>query len=190
MKFFALIALFMSALLASGCATVIDATTSEPIQVNPGKRSFGSYIDDQKLETVIAVNMRKHSPDLKAAHINIVSFNGIVLLTGQVNRNELRTQAGNVARNVHGVRQVFNEILISGNTSILSRANDTWLTTKVKTVLLSNEDIDSGRIKIVTENGTVYLLGLLSRMEAEKAANVVSHTKGVQKVVKAIEYID
>ena len=73
---------------------------------------------------------------------------------------------------------------------MLSRANDTWLTTKVKTVLVSHKDIDSGRIKIVTENGTVYLLGLLSRMEAEKAANVVSHTQGVQKVVKAIEYID
>lgn len=190
MKSIAVMTMLLGALLASGCATIIDATTSKPIQVNPGKRTFGAYIDDQKLETVIAVNMRKHSPDLKAAHVNIVSFNGVILLTGQVNRNELRDQAGSVASQVHGVRQVFNEIQISGNTSILSRANDSWLTTKVKAVLLSNADIDSSRIKIVTENGTVYLLGLMSRAEAEKAANVVSHIKGVQKVVKAIEYID
>lgn len=185
-----LISLLFASLLFSGCASVIDATTDQPLQVDPGKRSFGSYIDDQQLETIITVNLRKASPELKAAHLDVVSFNGVVLLTGQVNSNSLREQASRVARNVHSVRQVFNEIQISGNTSMLARANDTWLTTKVKTVLISNKDIDSGRIKIVTENGTVYLLGLLSRMEAEKAANVVSHVQGVQKVVKAIEYID
>ncbi|GAA5317836.1 MAG: BON domain-containing protein [Candidatus Pelagadaptatus aseana] len=185
-----LLTALLASLMLSGCASLIDATTEEPLQVNPGKRSLGSYIDDQQLETIITVNLRKASPELKAAHLDVVSFNGVVLLTGQVNSNSLRQQASSVARNVNSVRQVFNEIQISGNTSMLARANDTWLTTKVKTVLMSNKDIDSGRIKIVTENGTVYLLGLLSRVEAEKAANVVSHVQGVQKVVKAIEYID
>lgn len=184
------VALLCLLTLLSGCTTVLDATTDQPLRVDPGKRSFGSYIDDQKLETVIGVNLRKHGPDLKAAHINVVSFNGVVLLTGQVSSNRLREQAGTIAGKVHGVRQVFNEVQIQGNTSMLSRTNDTWLTTKVKTVLLGHKDIDSGRIKVVTENGTVFLLGLLSRAEADKAANVVSHTQGVQKVVKAIEYID
>lgn len=182
----------LALLLASlaGCATVIDATTDEPIEMDRGKRTFGAYIDDQQLETVARVNLRKASPELKESNINVVSFNGIVLLTGQVPSNALRLVAGDTVKRIHKVRQVFNEIQVQGKTSLLARTNDTWLTTKVKTHLLANPDIDSGRIKVVTEDGVVFLLGLLTRAEAEHAADVVSRVGGVQKVVKAIEYIE
>ena len=177
-------------LAASGCTSVLEATNDKPIQLNPGKRTLGAMIDDEQLETVAQVNINKTDPALDQAHINTVAFNGIILLTGQVPSNDLRLKAGDTVKQIHGVRQVFNEIQVQGKTSFLSRTNDGWLTTKVKSTLISNEDIDSGRIKVVTEDGVVYLLGLLSQVEADKAANVVSTIGGVQKVVKAVEYIN
>lgn len=181
----------ITALLASvGCTTIVDATTDGPIQLDPGKRSWGAFIDDEQLETVAKVNINKADPWLDQANIDVVSFNGIILLTGQVATKELRLKAGNTVKVIHGVRQVFNEIQVQGQTSLIARTNDTWLTTKVKSVLLADKDIDSGRIKVVTEDGVVYLLGLLSQAEANRAAQTVSTIGGVQKVVKAVEYID
>lgn len=174
----------------AGCATVLDATHDGPIQPDPGERTFGTYIDDQRLETITDVNIGKAHPDLKAANIDVVAFNGVVLLTGQVSSNELRDLAGRTAQQVHTVRQVYNEIQVRGSTTMLARTSDTWLTTKVKSVLMADKEIDSGRIKVVTENGVVYLMGLLTRQEAENAAEVARTVGGVQKVVKAVEYIN
>ena len=176
--------------LLCSCVTVLDATNEGPIEMDRGKRTFGTYIDDQNLETIAKVNLRKASPDLKASNISVVSYNGIILLTGQVPTQNLRLLAGETVKNLHKVRQVFNEIQVQGKTSFLSRTNDAWLTTKVKSVLIANSDIESRRIKVVTEDGVVYLLGLLSRPEAEQAAQVISQIGGVQKVVKSIEYLN
>ncbi|WP_078085704.1 BON domain-containing protein [Microbulbifer mangrovi] len=176
--------------LVSGCATVLDATHDGPIQPDPGERTFGTYIDDQQLETITKVNIGKAHPQLKVANIDVTSFNGVVLLTGQVSSNELRNLAGGTAQQVHSVRQVYNEIQVRGTTSVLARTSDTWLTTKVKSVLMTDKEIDSGRIKVITENGVVYLMGLLTRHEAENAAEKARTVGGVQKVVKAVEYID
>jgi osmotically-inducible protein OsmY len=182
--------LVLSLTLISGCSNIISATTDEPIRPDPGKRTFGTMIDDEQLETIARVNLNKADPALEASHINVVAYNGIVLLTGQVPSQQLRTLATNTVVTLPKVRQVFNEMQIQGKTSLLARTNDTWLTTKVKTKLISHKDIDSGRIKIVTEDGVIYLMGMLSRVQAEKAAEVARTTGGVQKVVKAIEYID
>lgn len=184
-----LLALAVTASL-SGCATVLEATSDGPIQQDPGQRSFGTYMDDQKIETVATVNINKSHPDLKAANINVNVFNGVILLTGQVENNELRMLAGRTAQQVQNVRQVYNEIQVRGKVSLLASSNDAWLSTKVRSTLLANKEIDSGRINIVTENGVVYLMGLLTRAEAERAADVTRSIGGVQKVVKAVEYVD
>ncbi len=176
--------------LLSGCTTIVDKTTDEPIQLNQGKRSMGTWMDDEQLETVAGVNIRKASDDLRESNIDVVAFNGIILLTGQVPDNESRTLAGQTAATIKGVRQVFNEIQIQGSTSFLARTNDVWLTTKVKTNLIANKDIKSSRVKILTEGGVVYVLGLLSQAEADKISQTISAIGGVQKVVKAVEYID
>ncbi len=183
------VALVLTTALA-GCSTVLEATHDGPIQQDPGKRSLGTYMDDQKIETVTTVNINKAHPDLKAANINVNAFNGIVLLTGQVGDNDLRLLAGRTAQQVKYVRQVYNEIQVRGTVSFLASSSDAWLTTKVKSNLLANKEIDSGRIKVVTENGVVYLMGLLTHAEAERAADVTRSIGGVQKVVKAVEYID
>lgn len=174
----------------TGCASVLEATHNGPIQQDPGKRSLGTYMDDQKIETVTTVNINKAHPDLKAANINVNAFNGIVLLTGQVGSNDLRLLAGRTAQQVKNVRQVYNEIQVRGNVSFLASSSDAWLTTKVKSNLLADKQIDSSRIKVITENGVVYLMGLLTRAEAERAADATRSIGGVQKVVKAVEYVN
>lgn len=180
----------LNLILVSGCSTIVEATHDGPIQTDPGERSFGTVIDDQKLETIIQVNIAKADPALKNSNIHATSFNGVVLLTGQVPNNAMRDLAGRTARAPHRVRQVYNELEVSGKTTLLARTSDSWLTTKVKSVMLVDKNVDSGRIKVITENGVVYLMGLLTRNEAETAAEVARSIGGVQKVVKAVEYIE
>jgi len=189
MKFKILATCLMLSLLTA-CTTIVDKSTKDSIQLNEGKRSFGTWVNDEQLETVAAVNIRKASNDLRQANIDVAAYNGIILLTGQVADAEARSLAGITAADVKGARQVFNEIQIQGSTAFLARSNDLWLTTKVKTRLLANKDIDGSRVKIVTEEGVVYMLGLLSQTEADKIARVISTTAGVQKVIKAVEYLD
>ncbi len=180
--------LTMITFIIYGCTSIVDSTTKEPIQPDPGQRSLGTYIDDKRLQVIVGVNIRKADIQLKQSNINVTSFNGIVLLTGQVPTQELRLLAAQTASNVNGVRQAYNELQITGNTSFLSRTNDTWLSTKVKTVLLGDENIKGLRVKVIVEDGVVYLMGLLTQQEADIAANLVSNTGGVKEVVRVFEY--
>lgn len=174
----------------NACVSVIDATTREPIQPHHGERTFGIVIDDQRIETTVYVNLRKASESLRSAHISIVSFNGVVLLVGQVNNSEDREAATQIAQAVQNVRQVHNELTVSGATSLPARTNDSWLTSKIKTKYAFRGDVESGRIKVVTEAGTVFLLGLVTREEADIAVEVARNTGGVQKIVRVFEYLN
>lgn len=173
----------------SACVSVMDATNNEPIRPDPGKRSFGTYIDDEKLENVIAVNLRKTGPGLESAHINVFCFNGVVLLTGEVPSQDLRQLAGETARKISQVRQVHNELLVQSNSTFFSRTNDNWLASKVRSKVLLAE-IESERVKVIVENRVVYLMGLLTREEAQTVSEMVAETSGVEKVVRVFEYID
>lgn len=176
--------------LLSACSSLISATRSGPIQEDYGKRSFGSFIDDGLIETKTRVNLKKANEQLKQAHIGVTSYNGVVLLAGQVPSAELRNLAGSVAGKVRNVKRVHNELAIAGPISLPARSNDSWLTTKVKSKLLASRSVKGRRIKVVTENGVVHLMGLVTRSEADKVVNVVKGTFGVQKIVRIFEYID
>ncbi len=176
----------------SSCASVISATTgNEGIEENRGSRSMGAVVDDNSIETVIKVNLNAADEQLKKAHINVVSFNGTVLLVGQVPSQDIKNLATRVARTSSSrVKEVYNELEVAGATTFLSRSNDAWLTAKIKTLMLADAKVSGMRTKVVTENGVVYLMGLLTQEEANTAVNVVSNTKGVTKVVRAFEYIN
>jgi osmotically-inducible protein OsmY len=173
----------------SGCTTLIDSTTNKPIETDPGQRSFGTYLDDEKLEVIAGVNINKADPQLKLAHVNVTSFNNILLLTGQVPTPELKVLAEQTTSRINTVRKVFNELTITGNTALLVRTNDTWLATKVKAVFIADKIIDSSKIKVIVEDGVVYLMGLATHTEAEYITNVTSNIAGIQAVVKVFEYI-
>ena len=175
----------------SGCSSVLTATRDNPIEDDRGTRTFGSKIDDSLIETKAAVNIAKASPDLdENSHIVVTSYNGIVLLAGQTPRADLKALAEKEASAVQRVKKVNNELQVIAPSSLLARNNDAWLTTKIKSQMLTDSAIPGSRIKVVTENGIVYLLGLVTQQEATRATNLVQGVSGVQKIVKLFEYID
>ncbi len=177
------------ALSIQGCSHIISATSSEPIKEKPTERSTGSRIDDEIIETKALVNIDKTDNRLAQSHINVTSYNGIVLLTGQVSTEALRQLAAQTVAKIKKVRRVHNELTLSGASSMVARSNDAWITTKVKSKMLASSKVQGQRIKVVTENGVVYLMGLVSRDEADRAAELSRKTGGVQKVVRIFEYI-
>ncbi|OMH36524.1 BON domain-containing protein [Motiliproteus sp. MSK22-1] len=179
-----------TALALTGCSDIIKATSEGPIQDDPKSRTTGNFIDDELVEIKTLVNIGKASKALSNAHISVTSYNGIVLLTGQVPSEESRALAESVAKQTRKVRKVHNELTISGPTSHIVRTNDAWITTKVKASMLGSDKVNAADVKVVTENGIVYLLGLVSRQEADRAVGLVRESHGVQKIVKMFEYVD
>jgi len=147
-------------------------------------------IDDEALEKVVEREIRKEDPQLKSAHLVVVSYDGNVLLIGQVASVELKSKAETVTQGIAKVREVYNEIGVGGSISYLARSNDGWLTTKVKSKLIAAGDVPGRKVKVQTENGVVYLMGLLTRPEADAAVRVASTVFGVEKIVRVFEYLD
>jgi osmotically-inducible protein OsmY len=170
-------------ILLSGCSSIVGTTTNQPLQENYKSRSLGAMLDDESIETKALVNIRKLSPSLDDAHVVVVSYNGNVLLAGQVPNEEDRTRAAEAASVLKQVRRVTNELTVSSNTDFWAGMSDSWITTKLK--FKCGDDV-----KIVTEQGTVYLLGLVSRDFGNSCANKASETNGVQRVVQMFEYIE
>ena len=182
--------LLIGIVTATGCTSAINVVTSEPIQPDARETSFGTDIDDWQMATLIGVNIKKANTLLEKSHINVHAYNKIILLTGEVPSNEMRALAGETARNFRGVRLLHNELQIQGATTLLARTNDGWLSTKVKTKLLANRKIKSRRVKVITENGAIYLMGLVTRSEADTITAVASNTRGARKIVRVFEYVD
>ncbi len=157
-----------------------------------GARSFGNKIDDQFTapEVVRAIKDAHIDLSTSTSHIVVTSYNGIVLVTGQTPRAELKELAGKAANSVQSAKKVHNELQVTAPTSGLVRSNDALLTTSIKTRMLSYNDVPASKVKIVTENGVVYLLGIISRAEAQRATSVVQDVNGVQKIVRLFEYLD
>lgn len=154
------------------------------------KESGYSQLDDSRNETLAVKNILASHPELADAHINATGFQGSILITGQVNSQELATIAAKTVERMRNVRHVYNELVVSGTTSMISRTNDVWLTSKVNASLQSTEDLDSSRIKVTTDNGVVYLMGAISRQEADLAVASIQNVAGVQKIVKVFNYLN
>lgn len=152
--------------------------------------SFSGAFDDSRNESLAKKRIKDAHPALDDANISVNSFDGIVLITGQVPSADLIPIATAQVEPLRNVRKVHNELQVAGETSVLSRTNDSWLTTKVKSALTTNDDTDVNRIKVVTENEVVYLMGRLTRNEADAAVSVTRNVQGVQKIVKVFEYIN
>tara|TARA_R110002072_G_scaffold2252_2_gene18603 strand:+ start:68544 stop:69107 length:564 start_codon:yes stop_codon:yes gene_type:complete len=170
--------------LANGCST------GGPMSEDLGKRTIGTSIDDMMITSRAKSNIKSASEQLDKAHIDVTSFSGIVLLTGQVPSEEAKHEAEQAIEGLRHVRLIHNELEMAGPTSIPSRMNDSYLSTKVKTALIADSNTQGGRTKVVTENGVVYLMGLLTRDEAEAAVAKAREVFGVQKIVKVFEYIN
>jgi osmotically-inducible protein OsmY len=161
-RFSIVFVLALQVCLLQGCSNIISATTDDSFEEQPAERSTGGFIDDEMIETKALVNIDKSGEELAQSHIVVVSFNGTVLLAGQVKSEELRQSAAKAVDKIN-VRRIHNEITVSGDTPMVARSNDTWITSKIKSKILVNGDIDGSTIKVVTENGVVYFLGLVTK---------------------------
>lgn len=157
---------------------------------DPRARTPGMIIDDQVIESMVKREIKKSDPGFDSAHLVAVSYNGVLLLAGQVATENLKTHAYQAAERIGKVRKIHNEIEVGGPISYLARTNDTWLTGKVKTKLAADKRVNANRVKVVTENGVVYLLGLLPRQQADDTVAIARSVYGVQKIVKVFEYLD
>ena len=188
------LAVFISTLLLNGCAPlVIGGAAATGVNIAHDRRTMGTYIDDEGIELKAISAIHRDKELSRQIHINIISINGVVLLVGQAPTEELRQQAGSIIQGIEKVRLVHNELTIAAPSSMMTRSSDSLITAKVKTNLIGikgHKELDATRVKVVTENGTVYLMGILYRAEADAVTERASQVSGVQKVVKLFEYLD
>ena len=175
-------------LLLNGCAAVVVGGAATGANVAHDRRTTGTFIEDEAIELKSLKTLSEDKAFSSQVHLNVTSFNTIVLVSGEAPSEELRQRAIDIVRNIPKVTHVHDEISIAGPSSLMSRSEDTLITTKVKTKLIAEKNLDGTHVKVVTENGVVYLMGLLNREDADRATEIARQTGGVQKVVKLFQY--
>lgn len=179
--------------ILNGCAPLVVGGTATGVAVVHDRRTAGTVLEDQAIELKALSALRKEEDLYQQSHINVTSYNMMVLLSGETPTEAYKQRAEEIVGNVEKVRRVYNELRVAAPSSMMTRTSDTLITGKVKTSLFGIkglEGFDPTRVKVVTENGTVYLMGLLTRREGDAVAEEARRVGGVQRVVKLFEYID
>jgi osmotically-inducible protein OsmY len=182
------LALALLLALLQGCAPIImvgGAATG--VIVAEDRRSTGTQVDDQNIE--VKAGMRVEQMKNEQIHVNITSYNRNVLLTGEAPTAAVKAEIEKAVATVDNVRGVVNEIAVAGASSFGTRTNDSYITSKVKAGFVTAQKFYPGHVKVVTEAGVVYLLGMVLRQEADDATEIARGVSGVQKVVRVFEYV-
>jgi len=172
--------------ILQGCVAAAVGGVGAAVVMIDDRRTTGTYVEDENIEWKAIAKMSDSFP---AVHVSATSFNLRVLLTGQVPTEEAKAQVEAAVKAIPSVREVTNELTVGGNSSLSSRGSDSLTTTNVKARLVGNGKVSPNHVKVVTESGTVYLMGLVTVAEGDAAVDVTRSTAGVQRVVKAFEYI-
>ena len=189
MRLFLILLLACTLPALSGCGSILASMNMGKIEDRPKDRTVGQIIEDDNIETKATVNIHAENPAYHDAHLVVVSYDGYVLLAGQVNDEALKNSATDVVRKIKGVRRIYNELEVSPPTSALTRTSDAWITTKIKSALLATDHVGDATVKVVTENGVVYLMGAVTQSEADLIAQKVSGIAGVRRVVRLFDVI-
>ncbi|MGB5339676.1 MAG: BON domain-containing protein [Gammaproteobacteria bacterium] len=188
-----ILAIFVTVNLLSACAPVIIGGAATGATAAHDRRTVGTFIDDEGIELKARGNIINDKDLNSQIHINITSINGVVLLSGEAPTEELRQRAEALVRTIPKVRLIHNEMTLAAPSSMMTRSSDTLITAKVKTKLFGikgHPDFDATRVKVVTENGSVYVMGILYQAEADAVTDAARQVSGVQRVVKLFEYLD
>jgi osmotically-inducible protein OsmY len=185
---FAVITGVMAASALSGCVPlVVGAAVGGTALVATDRRSVGAQADDETIELKIANHIGTGYGD--RVHVNVTSYNGVVLLTGEVPTQDLVGTMAEIARTTAKVRRVHNEIVVAPVSDVGARSNDTYITSKVKSRFVeASKTFSPTHVKVVTERGVVYLMGVVRREEGDAAGQIAATTSGVVRVVKLFEY--
>lgn len=176
-----------ASVLLSGCAALLVGGATTGAVVANDRRPGEVVLGDERVEITAGGRLAKAFGD--TVHINITSYNYTVLLTGEVPDAAAKEQAGKIASEVERVKGVVNELQVAGMSSLAARGNDTYLTGRVKAAFVAAQKFSATHVKVVTEAGVVYLLGLVTRTEADEATELTRSIGGVQKVVRVFEYV-
>lgn len=184
-----IITLICMAFSLQGCIFVAGAAAgAAAIAMVYDHRSIQNTLQDTSIANKIVSNLSAYKELWKESHIGVSVFNHIVLLTGETPKNEWKQLASEISKSVDGVDKVYNQITIEGPTSTLTRTSDSWITTKIRTEMLADQDLKSSTIKVVTENGVVYLMGMVTKEQADIAVDIARKVTGVQRVMKIFIY--
>ena len=173
--------------LLAGCVPLVVAGVAGTALVATDRRSVGAQADDESIELKVGNNIGTGFGD--RVHVNVTSYNGIVLLTGEVPEQNLVATIGEIARTTAKVRRVHNELVVAAVSPVGSRTDDSYITTKVKTRFVEANKFSATHVKVVTDRKVVYLMGLVKPDEGDAAAQIASTTSGVLRVVKLFETI-
>jgi len=171
-----------------GCFPIVAAGVGAGVMLAQDRRTKDAIIEDQNIETLATERIDKQLNSVM--HINVTSFNHNVLICGEVPDEQTKMEIEKIISAIENVRTVYNELAISSNSSLASRSNDALITSNVKLRFVNDKRFNAEQIKVVTENGTVYLMGLVKHEEANASSDIASTTQGVQRVVRLFEYLD
>ena len=170
-----------------GCITAAAVGAGTVALMVDDRRTTGVYVEDESIEWKVVARMNS---DFKSAHVNGTSFNRKVLLTGEAPTEETKKAIEAAVKAMQPVASVVNELVVGGNSSMAARGNDSIITSNVKARMVGNGKFSTNHVKVVTEAGTVFLMGLVTPAEGEAAVEVARSTAGVSRVVKVFEYVE
>ena len=178
-------------IMLSGCTTLLVAgAVITTVDVLHDRRTVGEYIDDGAIELTAKNIVISNAEYRKASHLKPISWNGILLVSGEVTDETIKQEIIEKYTNIQGVRQVVDETEITDRSKFLTRTNDSWITSQVKSRLVLKTGLKANRVKVTTTRGSVFLMGIVTKEEAEKATAVAQVVRGVKRVVKVFEYQD
>jgi osmotically-inducible protein OsmY len=170
-----------------GCALLLVGGAAGGTLVAVDRRTLGAQTEDREIQVKTKSRIRDNLPN--SAHVDVTVYNRRVLLTGEVPSDEMKERAETIARSVDNVNSIVNELAAMPATSFSQRTSDTYVSSKVQAALVGAKDVSSNYYKTVTERGNVYLMGLVTVDEGDRAANVVARVTGVRGVVKLFQYV-
>jgi osmotically-inducible protein OsmY len=174
--------------LLQGCFPLVATGVGAGVMAAEDRRTVGTLTDDQSIEFKASNRISERFKD--GTHVNVTSYNRVVLLTGEVPNEQVKREVERIVRSVENVRAVTNELTIGPVTALSARAGDSFITSKVKARFVDASRFNPVHVKVVTENKVAYLLGMVKRQEAKDAIEITRTTEGVQKVVVVFEYLD
>ncbi|HHF3358046.1 osmotically-inducible protein OsmY [Haemophilus influenzae] len=173
-----------------GCVAAVIGGGAVAAKVATDPRTTGTQIDDETLEFKVENSVEKDAQIKAEGRVNAVSYNGRVLLIGQVPNSDVKDTATALAKGVEGVNEVYNELTVSPKISFAQISKDSWLTTQVKSKMFVDGRVKATDVKVISENGEVFLLGNVTQSQANAAADIASKISGVKKVIKVFKYLD
>ena len=187
LKFFAMLLTVVATSLLQGCFTLAATGIGAAALMADDRRSTGVYVEDENIEWKARGRLNERFKDI---HVNVTSFNLTALVTGEVSNEQIRQEVTEAIRTIPSVKNVVNELVVGGPAVYTSRANDSLITTNVKTRFINNGKFSINHVKVVTESGATFLMGIVTREEADAATELARTTSGVARVVKVFEYIE